>query len=146
MEKFLKYLLQHGFIRPSRSNISSAVFFVPKADGRGLRLVQDFRAVNQATVPDRWPTPNLDSQLEKMSGFRYYSVFDFVNGFWQIKLREGDQYKTAFASEFGLFEWTVMPQGLQGAPATFCRYTTSILGHFDWCSVYVDDCAVFTND
>ncbi|RYF05295.1 MAG: RNA-directed DNA polymerase, partial [Deltaproteobacteria bacterium] len=117
-EKMLKELLAKGFIRPSRSPWGSPMFLVAKPDG-GLRMVIDYRALNKATVRNRYPLPRVDELFDQLQGARYFSKLDLRTGYWQIRMAEDDIAKTAFTSRHGHFEWTVMPMGLTNAPAEF---------------------------
>jgi hypothetical protein len=117
-EKMLKELLAKGFIRPSRSPWGSPMFLVAKPDG-GLRMVIDYRALNKATVRNRYPLPRVDELFDQLQGARYFSKLDLRTGYWQIRMAEEDIAKTAFTSRHGHFEWTVMPMGLTNAPAEF---------------------------
>ena len=119
LRKWLKRMTEMGAVRPSKSSCSSPMLFVPKGHGRGLRLCIDYRGINRITIPNRYPLPNMDELKDRVRGARYFSKIDLKNGYHLIRIKEGDEWKTAFRCRYGLFEYTVMPFGLINAPATF---------------------------
>ncbi|KAK1912992.1 hypothetical protein P3342_004928 [Pyrenophora teres f. teres] len=77
----------------------------------------------------------------------WYTKLDVSAAFHKIRIKEGDEWKTAFRTRFGSFEWQVTPFGLTGAPATFQRYINDVLREFldEFVSAYIDDVIIFTN-
>ena len=146
LRKSLDELLKKGYIRPSTSEAAAPVLFVRKPGG-GLRFCCDYRALNAITKPDRYPLPLIPETLRILTGSSYLTKVDVVSAFHQVRMALGDEYKTAFRTRFGLFEWLVCPFGLSGAPATFQRYINSLLReHLDDCaSAYIDDVIIYSN-
>ena len=144
-EKMLKELLAKGFIRPSRSPWGSPMFLVAKPDG-GLRMVIDYRALNKATVRNRYPLPRVDELFDQLQGARYFSKIDLRTGYWQIRMAEEDIAKTAFTSRHGHFEWTVMPMGLTNAPAEFMALMENTFREElnKFVLVFLDDILIFS--
>lgn len=147
----IRKMLDQKIIRPSNSPWSSPIWVVPKkkdASGKKKwRLVIDYRKLNEKTIDDRYPIPNITEILDKMGKCVYFSTLDLASGFYQIPLREEDRKKTAFSVDNGHYEFTRMPMGLKNAPATFQRVMDHILRNFigKICVVYLDDILVFSS-
>lgn len=111
IEKQVSELLQSGFIRPSNSPYSSLVLLVRKKDHS--------RMLNALTVKSKFLIPVIDELLGESSSAQWFSSLDLRAGFNQIRLAPGEEFKTAFQTYWGHFEYTVMSFGLTGAPNTF---------------------------
>ena len=85
-----------GAVRESKAACSSPMLFVPKGHGRGLRLCIDYRAINKITVPNHYPIPNMDELQERVRGVKYFNKIDLMNSYDLIRIKEGDEWKTAF--------------------------------------------------
>ncbi|KAJ1600231.1 hypothetical protein NDA14_004175 [Ustilago hordei] len=128
MSKLRRYLdenLKKGFIRPSKSPAQSPVLFVPKKDG-GLRLCVDYRGLNEITVKNRAPLPLIEEQLFLLRKARIYTKLDLRAAYNLIWIAKGDEWKTAFGTQLGLYEYLVMPFGLANALAHFQSFINDI--------------------
>ncbi|XP_052320320.1 sodium channel and clathrin linker 1-like [Oncorhynchus keta] len=119
---------------------------VSKPDG-SLRFCNDFRKVNEISKFDAYPVLRVDELLEKIGNARYITTLDLTKGYWQIPLTPRAKENTAFATPDGLFQYTVMPFGLHGAPATFQRLMDKVLKpHKAYAAAYLDDVGIYSPD
>ncbi|KYO35361.1 hypothetical protein Y1Q_0007949 [Alligator mississippiensis] len=111
---------EQGIIRLSRSPWRSPIVPVIKLDG-SLRICIDYRKLNALITFDAFPMPHVTHLIEKIGEAQYITMLDLAKKYWQIPMHSTDCAKTAFRTPWGLFEFTRMPFGLNGAAATFQR-------------------------
>ncbi|CAL8129503.1 unnamed protein product [Orchesella dallaii] len=146
IDKIVESMLQQGLISESNSPYSSPVIIRPKPSG-DHRLVNDYRYVNQLTVPDGFPMRKITDVMRLLSEATHLTTIDLEKGFWQVKLRECDKKYTAFRTRKGLYQYNVMPQGLKNSPATFQRLMNKVLKGMDaFVFVYQDDILIFSKN
>jgi len=142
-EANLKKMLQAKVIQPSVSEWASVPVLVRKRDG-SVRWCVDYRPLNAVTVKDVFPLPLAEECTNTLAGNIWYSKLDANSAYWQVRIAEEDQKKTAFMTKYGLFEFLSMPYGLCNAPATFSRVMNLVLRGLNWNIVlaFLDDVLV----
>ncbi|CCO37321.1 hypothetical protein RSOLAG1IB_12443 [Rhizoctonia solani AG-1 IB] len=136
-----------GKIRPSKSPAGAPVMFVKKADG-SLRLVVDYQKLNEVTVKDVYPLPRQDDLMAKLQEAKIFTKLDLQWGYNNVRIKEGDEWKTAFKTKYGSFKYLVMPFGLTNAPAAFQRFMNDLFRDLLDITVvvYLDDILIFSKD
>ncbi|KAI2648139.1 Transposon Ty3-I Gag-Pol polyprotein [Labeo rohita] len=140
----VKMMLEMGIVEPSQSEWSSPILLVPKKDG-GVRFCTDFRKLNSVSCFDSYPMPRIDKLIERLGKAHYMTTLDLCKGYWQVPLEPSCRPYTAFRTSTGLYQYTVMPFGLHGAPATFQRLMDGILAGCDqYAAAYLDDVVIYS--
>ncbi|KAL4388726.1 hypothetical protein GQ457_09G011400 [Hibiscus cannabinus] len=141
----LQELLDRGFIRPSVSPWGAPVLFVKKKDGT-LRLCIDYRKLNKLTVKNKYPLPRIDDLFDQFRGASVFSKIDLRSGYYQLKVKDSDVFKTAFRTRYGHYEFLMMPFGLTNAPATFMDIMNRVFQPYldQFVVVFIDEILVYS--
>ncbi|KAE8240474.1 hypothetical protein A4X13_0g7789 [Tilletia indica] len=142
MDSTIDQLLSWDVIEPSSSPVSFPVLMVRQRDK--WRFCVDYRQLNTATIPDRYPLPVIDAVFNTLAGKSIFSSLDAIRGYHQLSVKSEDRWKTAFVCHKGLFQYKTVPFGLRNAPAVFQRLMDRILGSMRWkdAVIYIDDIVV----
>ena len=147
LKAYIETHLKTGFIRPSKSPAGAPILFDKKPDG-SLCLCMDYRDLNNLTIKNRYPLPLIGEALDRLGRAKRFTQLDLTSAYHRMKIREGDEWKTAFRTRYGHFEYQVMPFGLSNAPASFQCYINKILAEkLDiFVVVYLDHILIYIED
>lgn len=145
IKQLIDEMLAADVTEPSSSAWASPVVLIPKKTG-GYHFCVDYRKVNSVSQSDAYPLPKIQEILESLSGAVIFSTLDLNSGYWQFRMEEDSQDKTAFICSQGLFHFKVMAFGLKNAPATFQRLMERVLGDLQGKNslVYLDNIIIYS--
>jgi transposase InsO family protein len=147
IEATLDEWLKLGVVKRSNSLYNSPLFCVPKKQGQGLRIVQDFRELNNHSHIDKYSMKEITECIGDIgrANSTIFSTLDLTSGFWQMQLDEDSQPLTAFTIPGkGQYHWVTSPMGLLGCPASFQRLMETVLRNINNVLVYIDDVLLHT--
>jgi Retroviral aspartyl protease./Reverse transcriptase (RNA-dependent DNA polymerase). len=149
IEETLTEWLKLGVVRRSQSMYNSPIFCVPKKTGQGLRIVQDFRELNEHSHMDKYSMKEINECIGDIgrANSTIFTTLDLTSGFWQMPLHPDDAHKTAFTIPGrGQFEWITSPMGLLGCPASFQRMMEKFMRGIPNVIVYIDDLLIHSKN
>ena len=118
LRQYIDKHLANQFIRPSKSSAGASILFVKKLSG-GLRLCVDYQGLNNITVKKRYLFPLIGESLDQLSKAKRYTQLNLTSAYHCLRIKKGDEWKTAFRTQYGHFEYQILPFGLSNAPAKF---------------------------
>ncbi len=150
LKKVRTYLdenLKRGFIRPSKSLAGYSILFILKKNGT-KRLCVNYRQLNEITRQDSYPLPLIEELQDWLGRAKWFTSLDLKEAYYRVRMKEGKEWKTAFRTRYGHYEYTVMPFGLKNAPATFQRLINDTLREYldDFAITYLDDILIYSDD
>jgi hypothetical protein len=147
LKKQIEELLEKGFIRPSSSPWGAPVLFVNKKNG-SRRMCVDYRSLNEVTIENKYPLPQIEDLFDQMRGAKVFSKIDLRSGYHQLKIRTEDISKTAFTTRYGLYEFLVMSFGLTNAPAYFMNLMNKVFMDYldQFVVVFIDNILVYSQN
>lgn len=131
--------------RDQHKSICKSSLTILKPD-ESIRLIVDYRLLNEKMAKDQFPFPNINDTLENLNGAKSFSKINLVQGYYQIPMDPESQKYTAFVVPCGHFEFTKMPFGLANAPRTFQRIFWTFLHHIPQVKIFLDDILIFTKE
>jgi hypothetical protein len=139
--------MSKGFIHILSSPAATPILFVKNGDS-SLRLVINYRGINKGTIKNRYLLPLLQDTLMNLLKAKWFTKLDIRGAYNLIRMAEGEEWKTAFCTCYGLFESLVMPFGLTNTPATLQNYINDILAPYldHFCTTYLDDTLIYSNN
>ena len=147
LKMYIETNLAIGFIRPSMSPADASILFDQKSDGF-LRLCINYQGLNNLTIKNRYPLPLIWELLDRLKRAKQYTQLDLTTAYYQMRIREGDEWKTLFRTWYGHFKYQVMSFSLINASASFQGYINKILAkkldifviiYLDYILIYTDD-------
>ena len=156
MQEYISENLACNFIRPSTSSAGASVFFVEKEKGKPKvhgkppkkRLVVNYKGLDKLTKKFRYPLPLIETMFDQLHSAKVFTKIDLRSAYNLLRIREGDEWKTAFRTRYGLFEYLVMPFGLANAPAYFQRFVNDTFADMKdkFVVIYLDDFLIYSPD
>ena len=145
IEDMIQAQLKAGIIEPSTSPWTSNILLVPKPGGK-LRFCLSFVELNKCTKVDAYLLPRIDDILSNFHGNSCFSICDLTSAFYNVKMDPQSKQYTAFASPFGVFQYTRLPMGVRNGPSVFQRLIDKVLTGLKYhcCLAYIDDIAIFS--
>ena len=118
LKTYIKTHLKTGFIRPFKSPSGAPILFNKKPDG-SLCLCVDYRDLNNLTRKNQYPLPLIGKSLDRLGRVKKFTQLDLTSAYHRMRIKEGNEWKTAFRTRYGHFKYQVMPFGLSNAPVSF---------------------------
>jgi hypothetical protein len=148
LKEWLKEMLETGEIRRSKFPAAVLILFVPKAHGRGLQVYVDYRGFRKITITYRYPLPIMSELQDRVCESKIFTQIDLNSGYLMMRIKEGDEWKTAFRCRYELYEFFVIPFRLTNAPGSIEDMMNHILKDLldNGVIVYIDDILIYAKN
>ena len=148
LRTYIADILTSGKIRPSKSSVGAPILFVPKNDIRGLRFCVDYRGLNKLRILNWYPLRLMNELRDHVRRAKIFTKLDLKFRYNLIRIKEGDEWKRAFCTRYGLFEYKVMPFGFANATATFQNMMNEIFKDMIDLGIviYLDDILIYSEN
>ena len=110
---------------------SAPAMLVQKKNGK-LRLVIDYRKLNEQTIKSFKPIPSIEEIFDTLQGSASFTIIEMSWGFYHLPAEPKSQNYTAFSTPSGSFKWLRMPMRLTGNPITFQSLMEHVLVGLAW--------------
>ena len=147
MKTYIKTYLKTGFILPFKSSASAPILFDKKPDD-SLWVYVNYQGLNNLTIKNQYPLSFIEKALDWLNRAKQFTQLNLTSAYHQMRIKEGDEWKTVFKTRYGYFEYQVMTFGLSNAPASFQGYINKILAKKlnVFVLVYLDDILIYIED
>jgi len=148
LKLLIDQMIISDIVEPSRSNYAAPVFLIPKKEKGEYRFLVDYRKLNNETISDKHPIPRSQDLFKSLEGAKYYSSIDMAQGYFQLPIKIEDRYKTAFITDFGLYQFKRIPKGFKNSGPIFQRIINNIFSDYLYKTMvaYLDDICCFGKD
>ena len=145
LKKYLEENLKRGYIRLSILLVGYPILFIPKKDGK-LRLYVDYRQLNDQTIKNCYLLPLISRLRDQLASAKFFIRLDLPSAYNYIRIKEGDEWKTAFYILYRHFEYLVIPFGLTNMLVTFQSLIDYVIRPFldKFVVYYLDDILIFS--
>ncbi len=150
MEKILSELCEAGILKRGEATHTSPLFLVskppcPRTGVRKIRMVCNYRKLNEVSMPQNFPIPDMNVIINRLAGSTYYTSLDLRAGFHSVPLSPSVQQKAAMIAASGVYLPQFLTFGLRNAPSAYCRIITKILAGLDYAIPYLDDTIIYSS-
>jgi hypothetical protein len=145
LKKYLNKNLKRKYIQHSINPAGTPILFISKKDG-SLRLYVNYRNLNKITIKNRYPLLLVGKTLNRFNGAAIYTKLDLKKVYYRIRIKKGDEWKTAFRIRYGHFEYKIISFDLANTPAIFQAYINKALADLIdvSCVIYLNDILIYS--
>ena len=128
-----------GVLKKSSDSDWAAPMFVQKKKTGDVRVLVDFRKLNDMILRKPFPLPKINDLLQTLAGFTYATAIDLSMGCYHIPLDESSQKLCSMVLPWAKCQWARLPMGVKCAPDTFQSIVSNLFSDLEWVRAYIDD-------